>query len=425
MRVLLLLLSSALSQTLIKYESSLPAILVGPAATTPQDCVLAIGTISDWGACSAPRCGGRGVQLQLTSLISIAPIGGGRACPLLTERSLKRLCAVDASSCTLCANGAFDDGESDIDCGGADCVRCGSGRACITSDDCATGLVCGGSETCIIEGVLNAAALVTGPLLTIVLNAADVNVGDVGADVLEGLQLLVSALAGAPPTSAFVSSFMSTQQYTVSSLRAPSVSDSTVLRISFGIIASTEEDALIFERAVNARGGELALLAADLLALSLPQIDVVERVAAAVATHNVFIAVESPSPTALTSALSTPSQSPTPSLTSTLTPTQSTSPTASPSRTQTESSTRTQSRTVSPSRTASSSVTPRSTVLYRDRAQASQDGTVLAADAAVAAGGGLTTILVTILGCAFLLAILYVRGRACCDRVRIIYGRGR
>lgn len=423
---LISLFSRALCQTaLIAYDDSLPPFLIATSTTptTSIDCVL--GPTSQFGSCSAPRCGGRaGVQLQLQS-ISTAPTNGGRACPPLSERTLFQSCvSTDLRVCgILCENGASDVGETDIDCGGTDCVRCGGGRDCIGTDDCADGLVCGDTSTCIVARVLTTLALVTGPSLTITIPFADVNTNNVGPGVLAGLTTLVGALAGAPSASVFLSHVTSTQLFPVSPLRAPTAT-ATALQISFGILAATAEDASLYASSVNARGGELVLLVADILALSLPQLEVVELVNAAVATGNTF-AAEPPLPPPPVPPTPPPTPPESPSITPTLTPSQSSSPTASPSQTQTVTRTRTQSGTVSPSRTASSSVTPRSTVAYRDRAQASQDSTVLAADAAVAAGGGLTTIILVTVGCAFLLAFLYVRGRALCDRIRAVYGRGR
>ena len=48
---------------------------------------------------------------------------------------------------TPCENGAKDDGETDVDCGG-ECGPCEDGLACAADADCASGF-CGTGYTCI------------------------------------------------------------------------------------------------------------------------------------------------------------------------------------------------------------------------------------------------------------------------------------
>jgi hypothetical protein len=49
----------------------------------------------------------------------------------------------------LCSDGVQDDGETSVDCGGADfCARCPDGSACIAGSDCASGC-CGPSGFCV------------------------------------------------------------------------------------------------------------------------------------------------------------------------------------------------------------------------------------------------------------------------------------
>lgn len=51
---------------------------------------------------------------------------------------------ISADQTRHCSNGVRDDGESDIDCGGA-CLACDACRGCTTDDDCAAGTCDGGT----------------------------------------------------------------------------------------------------------------------------------------------------------------------------------------------------------------------------------------------------------------------------------------
>src|SRR4029079_15446452 len=45
-----------------------------------------------------------------------------------------------------CANGKLDGSETDVDCGGSQCVKCDMGRICKSETDCATGVCDFGSS---------------------------------------------------------------------------------------------------------------------------------------------------------------------------------------------------------------------------------------------------------------------------------------
>src|SRR5258708_2997816 len=43
-----------------------------------------------------------------------------------------------------CGNGVKDTDETDVDCGGPLCQRCGDGKSCLQPGDCANGICTGG-----------------------------------------------------------------------------------------------------------------------------------------------------------------------------------------------------------------------------------------------------------------------------------------
>lgn len=55
---------------------------------------------------------------------------------------------IDGACISPCENGARDDGETDIDCGGNDCRKCGGGHTCITSNDCFSGMCLAATGKC-------------------------------------------------------------------------------------------------------------------------------------------------------------------------------------------------------------------------------------------------------------------------------------
>jgi hypothetical protein len=78
--------------------------------------------------------------------------GGGSPCPacpvgamcLLDFDCASKACDGVTGMCVAdpCADHQVDGSETDLDCGGADCARCGVGRKCKASSDCAAGLTC-------------------------------------------------------------------------------------------------------------------------------------------------------------------------------------------------------------------------------------------------------------------------------------------
>lgn len=64
---------------------------------------------------------------------------GQHSCPPSSPTCLgNRTCSV------TCTDGVRNGSESDIDCGGVVCTRCGYGKICASSDDCANALCSGG-----------------------------------------------------------------------------------------------------------------------------------------------------------------------------------------------------------------------------------------------------------------------------------------
>lgn len=49
------------------------------------------------------------------------------------------ICVADESHCAKCADGAWDEMETDTDCGGPDCGKCDNGKMCKAASDCTSG----------------------------------------------------------------------------------------------------------------------------------------------------------------------------------------------------------------------------------------------------------------------------------------------
>jgi hypothetical protein len=108
----------------------------GAECTAAGDCTLAtecqtagcesgscVYTNNDGDVCSTGFCDGGDCVECLTS----------DQCP-----GDANVCNPDTNLCEdLCANGAVDGNETDVDCGGADCAPCANGLACVVFGDCA------------------------------------------------------------------------------------------------------------------------------------------------------------------------------------------------------------------------------------------------------------------------------------------------
>src|SRR5207344_954998 len=71
---------------------------------------------------------------------SCSPCANGLACKVAGDCSSSSTCK--GLRCTaLCADGAKDNGESDVDCGGT-CSPCADGLACKVSGDCGAASTC-------------------------------------------------------------------------------------------------------------------------------------------------------------------------------------------------------------------------------------------------------------------------------------------
>jgi hypothetical protein len=120
----------------------------GKACGNASDC---LDGVCAGGVCQAPTCSDT-VRNQgesdidcggNTTCLRCAP---GQSCTAGSDCT-STLCSV-TGSCTApsCSDGAKNQGESDIDCGGSTpCARCGPGKTCTASTDCLSNL-CSGSQ---------------------------------------------------------------------------------------------------------------------------------------------------------------------------------------------------------------------------------------------------------------------------------------
>jgi hypothetical protein len=68
--------------------------------------------------------------------------GTGKACKLDTDCSSGNLCISDICYVASCKNGSLDGTETDIDCGGRICPPCKAGSKCAAASDCVVGQTC-------------------------------------------------------------------------------------------------------------------------------------------------------------------------------------------------------------------------------------------------------------------------------------------
>jgi hypothetical protein len=57
-------------------------------------------------------------------------------------------CCKGACTAGSCTDGCWDGNESDVDCGGGTCPKCGPGKTCVTFNDCQSGVCVFGSNVC-------------------------------------------------------------------------------------------------------------------------------------------------------------------------------------------------------------------------------------------------------------------------------------
>ncbi len=122
-------------------------------ARCPRTAVCKTAADCQLGACVKPS---GSTVLRCTAPVTVLE---GRACQLTADCNAGLVCTCNGVSCasgavglctspTLCGNGIKDNGETDVDCGGIKCGRkCGDGRICANSGDCASG-VCPLTKRC-------------------------------------------------------------------------------------------------------------------------------------------------------------------------------------------------------------------------------------------------------------------------------------
>ena len=120
--------------------------------------------------CDASRCGGKDPECERSCLPGYCDFTNKKYCDwglwdsgLYCEKCKDKLNDPYCSNITInvtqphCNNNVTDEDESDTDCGGADCPKCESGRACIADSDCVSNYcysgVCG--EASCSDGVKN------------------------------------------------------------------------------------------------------------------------------------------------------------------------------------------------------------------------------------------------------------------------------
>jgi hypothetical protein len=66
-------------------------------------------------------------------------------CPSGLVCSAQKMCVCPGPTC---CNGAKDGSETDVDCGGATCFKCGNGKGCVVDSDCLSGQCNTGQDQC-------------------------------------------------------------------------------------------------------------------------------------------------------------------------------------------------------------------------------------------------------------------------------------
>ncbi|KAA0160243.1 hypothetical protein FNF31_04409 [Cafeteria roenbergensis] len=115
-----------------RLEFRVPASDVG----APEDQVRVL-SLPPSAACPADGCGSGGSCANAS-----APSVSSRATPVCECASDKWGTACEAargSSPATCFNGRRDGAETGVDCGGADCPKCGAGQLCASASDCGSG----------------------------------------------------------------------------------------------------------------------------------------------------------------------------------------------------------------------------------------------------------------------------------------------
>jgi hypothetical protein len=133
----------------------------GKQCTSDNDCQPGLNCVGSFPATCAPppsTCSNGIVDGDETDIDC-----GGPTCPACqldydcnvnSDCASGLFCVTGAGVCGLtqtigCSDGLFDQGESDVDCGGTQCPHtCASGKTCNSDNDCQPGLTCGGSATC-------------------------------------------------------------------------------------------------------------------------------------------------------------------------------------------------------------------------------------------------------------------------------------
>jgi hypothetical protein len=62
-----------------------------------------------------------------------------KKCKKIDNKKKRKKCIKKAKRANLCRDGVKNGSETDVDCGGGTCPRCGAGQICNSRDDCATG----------------------------------------------------------------------------------------------------------------------------------------------------------------------------------------------------------------------------------------------------------------------------------------------
>ena len=117
------------------------ACLLASDCATQSDCVNNLCALSP---CFDSSKSGDETDVDCGGATCSARCADGKACAQASDCQAGLACST-SSVCTsdLCNDGLKDNGESDIDCGGASCAaRCAQGESCRASSDCTSGLIC-------------------------------------------------------------------------------------------------------------------------------------------------------------------------------------------------------------------------------------------------------------------------------------------
>lgn len=182
--------------------------------------------------CGAVNCGSHGSCVSTTGVCACSSGYGGLLCTeVVNSGNLK------------CFNNVLDAGESDVDCGGSVCNKCGDGRTCTEQADCVESTsVCTTSGLCTSRSVVR-----TGWFASGIVQLGGVLVGKLSDPLAElGLRASFAAIA------ASVVPYVTSQDVAILGLsEGPVVNGVPSVSVLFQVNVLTEADANLVKNALE------------------------------------------------------------------------------------------------------------------------------------------------------------------------------